>query len=83
MEIQQKENEKLTSFVHHFKIEAKRCDFNNDTSTIHIFIKSLKDTHNITEKDPQTLSEVIKLVEKLSTAQVSVLYYPHSEHDVQ
>ena len=70
MEIQQKENETLASYAHHFKAEAKRCNFINDTALIHIFIKGLKDAHNVVEKvyeiDPQTWSEVIKLAEKLN-----------------
>ena len=53
-------------------MESKRYDFNGDTTLIYIFIKSLWDVHNITrkvyEKDPQTLSEAIKLV-KLNMAQ--------------
>ena len=57
----------MLAYTHHFKTEAKRCDFNNDTTSIHIFIKGLKDAHNIAgkvyKKDPQTLSEVIRLVE--------------------
>ena len=73
MEIQQKENETLVADIHHFKREAKRCDFSNDTVTICIIVKGLKDVHNIAEKvyenHPQTLSEVIRLVEKLNTAQ--------------
>ena len=52
---------------------AKRCDFNNNATIISIFVKGLRDTHNIAgkvyEKDLQALSEVIKLVEKLNTAQ--------------
>ena len=44
--------------------------FNSNTATIQIFVKGLQDVHNIAakiyEKDPQALSEVIKLVEKLS-----------------
>ena len=72
MEIQQKE-ETIAAYVHHFKTKAKGCDFIKYTATNHIFIKGLKDAHNITEKvykkDPQTLSQVIKSVEKLDTAQ--------------
>ena len=49
MEIQQKENKTLAAYVHHFKTEAKRCYFNNDTATICIFIKGLKDVHNVAE----------------------------------
>ena len=63
MEIQQKANETLAAYIHHFKMEVKRCNFNDDTSAIHIFIKGLRNAHNITEKvykkAPQNLSEVI------------------------
>ena len=73
MEIQQRDNGPLAFYVHCFKTEGKRCDFNSDTTTICIFVKGLWDSHSIIvkiyEKDPQTLSEVIKLVEKLNTAQ--------------
>ena len=69
MEIQQKGNWILAAYAHSFKMEAKRCD----TVAICIFVKGLWDTCNITgkvyKKDLQTLSEVIKLVEKLNTAQ--------------
>ena len=73
MEIRQKENETLAAYIYHFKIEAKRCDFNNGTAAIHIFVKGLKDKHNIAgkicKKDLKTLSEEIRLVEKFNTAQ--------------
>ena len=39
MEIQQKGNETLATYVHHSKTEAKRCDFSSDTAIICIFIK--------------------------------------------
>ena len=67
MEIQQKEHEMLAAYIHCFKTEAKRCDFNNDTFTICIFVKGIKDAHNFAEKcrkGPSDFSEVIKLVEK-------------------
>ena len=71
MEIQQMDNETLAACVHCFKMEAKRCDFNSDTGAICIFVKGLWDTHNIAakvyEKDPRTLLEVTKLMEKLNT----------------
>ena len=73
MEIQQKENETLAAYVHHFKMEAKRCDFNNDTATMCTFIKGLWDAHRVAaklyEKDHQTLSEAIKLAVKLNIVQ--------------
>ena len=67
MEIQQKDNETLAAYIHHFKTVAKQCAFNNDTVAIHIFVKGLWDAH--TKKYPQTLAEVITLVEKLNAAQ--------------
>ena len=42
MDIQQKEKESLAAYIHHFKREASRCKFDNDTTTIRIFIKGLK-----------------------------------------
>ena len=63
MEIPQSDNEILAAYVHCFKMEAKKFDFNSDTATIYILTKGLWDAHNITakvyEKDPQTLLEVI------------------------
>ena len=73
MDIQQTDKESLATYVHRFKREANRCKFNNDTATIRIFLKGLKNAHTIATKvyetGPQTLSEAIKEVEKLQTAQ--------------
>ena len=73
MDIQQTDKESLATYVHRFKWEANRCKFNNDTATIRIFLKGLKNAHTIAtkvyEKGPQTLSEAIKEVEKLQEAQ--------------
>ena len=73
MDIQQTDKESLATYVHRFKQEANRCKFNNDTTTIRIFLKGLKNAHTIAtkvyKKGPQTLSEAIKEVEKLQTAQ--------------
>ena len=72
IEIQQKDNETLAAYIHHLKTAAKQCAFDNDNVVVCIFVKGLRDTPNITskiyEKDPQTLTEVIQLVEKLSAA---------------
>ena len=69
MDIQQTDKESLATYVHRFKQEANRCKFNNDATTIRIFLKGLKNAHTIAtkvyEKDPRTLSETIKEVEKL------------------
>ena len=39
MDIQQTDMESLATYVHRFKWEASRCKFNNDTTTIRIFLK--------------------------------------------
>ena len=52
--------------------DANRCKFDNDTATIQIFLKGLKNMHTIAtkvyEKGPQTLSKAIKEVEKLQAS---------------
>ena len=47
MDIQQWEKESLAAFVHWFETEAKWCNFMNNTATIRIFIKGLKNTHSL------------------------------------
>ena len=47
MEMQQKEKESHTTHIHHFKREAKRCNFTNNTATIRIFVKGLKNAHSL------------------------------------
>ena len=73
MDIQQKEKESLATYIHHFKGEAKWCNFTNSATTIRIFIKGLKNAHTIatqgSEKSPQTLADAISEVEKLQAAQ--------------
>ena len=73
MDIQQTDRESLATYVHRFKWEASRCKFNNDATTIRIFLKGLKNAHTIAtkvyEKGPQTLAEAIKEVKKLQAAQ--------------
>ena len=67
MDIQQMDKESLATHVHRFKWEASRCKFINDTVTIRIFLKGLKNAHTIAtklyEKGHQTLMEAIKEVE--------------------
>ena len=78
MDIQQTDKESLATYVHRFKWEASRCKFNNDTATIRIFLKGLKNAHTIAtkvyEKGPQTLSEAIK---KLKNSRQHSKYLPH------
>ena len=47
MEKQQKEKESLTAYNHHFKREAKRCNFTDNTATIRIFVKGLRNAHTL------------------------------------
>ena len=47
IEIQQREMESLTVYIHHFKREAKRCNFTNNAVTIRIFVKGLKNAHSL------------------------------------
>ena len=47
MEIQQKEKESLTMYMHCFKREAKRCNFTNNAATIRIFVKGLKNAPSL------------------------------------
>ena len=84
MDIQQKEKESLAAYVHLFKWEANRCKFDNNGTTIRIFIKGLKNAHTLAtkfyEKGPQSLADTIKEVEKLWAAQqlTSTLLPPSS-----
>ena len=87
MEIQQKEKESLTVYIHHFKREAKRCNFMNNTATIRIFVKGLKNAHSLAtqiyEKGPQTLADVISEVKKLqATKQLTATLIPSSTVNV-
>ena len=47
MEIQQKERESLAAYIHRFKREADRCNFDNNAATIHIFVKGLRNAHTL------------------------------------
>ena len=81
MDIQQTDKESLATYVHRFQWEASRCKFNNDTTTIRIFLKGLKNAHAIAtkvyEKGPQTSTEAIKEVEKLqATQQITSTHLP-------
>ena len=67
MEIQQKEKESLAVCIHHFKREAKKCNFPNCAATMRIFVNGLKNAHTLSasiyEKGPQTLANAISKVE--------------------
>ena len=74
MDIQQQEKESLAAYIHRFKMEAKRCNFTNDVTTIRIFVKGLKNAHSLAthiyEEGPQMLTDTISEVEKLNPTQL-------------
>ena len=73
MEIQQKDSETLTAYIHRFKKEAKHCDFDSHPAKIRIFLKGLINSSRITpsvyQKGPTTIEDAISIVEKISSAQ--------------
>ena len=73
MEIQQKDSETLTAYIHRFKKEAKHCDFNSHPAKIRIFLKGLINSSKIAPgvyiKGPTTIEDAISIVEKISSAQ--------------
>ena len=83
MEIQQQEKESLAVFIHHFKTETRCYIFTNDTATIRIFLKGLRNAHSLASriyrKDPQTQKDTITKVEKLNAAkQLTAAILPSS-----
>ena len=73
MEIQQKDSETLTAYIHRFKKEAKHCNFDLHPAKIRIFLKGLINSSRITpsiyEKGPTTIEDAIGIVKKISSAQ--------------
>ena len=73
MEIQQKDSETLTAYIHRFKKEAKHCNFDSHPAKIRIFLKRLINSSKIApgvyEKGPTTIEDAIGIVEKISSAQ--------------
>ena len=73
MEIQQKDSETLTAYIHRFKKEAKYCNFDSHPAKIRIFLKGLINSSKIApgvyEKGPETIKDTIHIVEKISSAQ--------------
>ena len=87
MDIQQKDTESLADYIQRFKMEAKRCNFNNNAATMQIFVKGLKNAHTLAarvyEKGPQTLTDAISEVEKLQAAQqLTATLFPSSTVNV-
>ena len=74
MEIQQKDSETLTAYIHRFKKEAKHCDFNSHPAKIRIFLKGLINSSRIApivyEKRPTTIEDAISIVEKIAQPNV-------------
>ena len=73
MEIQQKDSETLTAYIHRFKKEAKHCDFDSHPAKIRIFLKGLINSSRIApsvyEQGPTTIEDAIRIVEKINSAQ--------------
>ena len=73
MEIQQKDSETLTAYIHRFKKEAKHCDFDSHPAKIRILLKGLINSSKIApgvyEKGPTTIEDAIGVVKKISSAQ--------------
>ena len=82
IEIQGKEKESLAVYIHCFKRDAKRCNLTNNTVTIRIFVKGLKNVHSLAtqiyKKGPQTLADAISEVEKLQATQLTATLIPSS-----
>ena len=73
IEIQQKDSETLTAYIHRFKKEAKHCDFDSHPAKLRIFLKGLINSSKIApgvyKKGATTIEDAIGIVEKISSAQ--------------
>ena len=73
MEIQQKDSETLTAYIHRFKKKAKHCNFDSHPAKIRIILKGLINSSRIApsvyKKGPTTIEDAIGIVEKISSAQ--------------
>ena len=82
MEIQQKDSETLTTYIHRFKKEAKHCDFNSHPAKIRIFLKGLINSSRITpsvyKKGPTTIEDAIGIYQ-LSPMYSSVIFSESSD----
>ena len=72
-EIQQKDSETLTAYIHTLKKETKHCNFNSHPAKIRIFLKGLINSSKIApgvyKKGPETIKDAISIVERISLAQ--------------
>ena len=84
IEIQQKDSETLTAYIHRFKKEAKHCDFNSHPAKIRIFLKELINSSKIApgvyEKGPNIIEDAISIVEKISSAQCIAASFSQNHH---
>ena len=82
MEIQQKDSETLTAYIHRFKKEAKHGNFDSHPAKIRIFLKGLINSSKIApgvyEKGPTTIEDAIGIVEKISSAQHIAASFSHN-----
>ena len=67
--------------------EAKRCNFNNSTAKIRIFIKGVRNAQmlatHVYEKGPQTLANAVSEIKKLqATQQLTTTLIPSSTVNV-
>ena len=82
MEIQQKDSETLTAYIHRFKKEAKHCNFHLHPAKIRIFLKGLINSSKIAlsvyKKGPTIIEDTIRIVEKISSAQCIAVSFSQS-----
>ena len=66
MEIQQKDSETVTAYIHRFKKEAKHCNFDSHPAKVRIFLKGLINSSKIApgvyKKGPTTIEDAIQIV---------------------
>ena len=79
MEIQQKDSETLTAYIHRFKKEVKHCDFRSHPAKIQIFLKGLINSSSIVpgvyKKGSATIEDAIE--NQLSSMHSSI-FFPES-----
>ena len=85
MEIQQRDSETLTAYIHRFKKEAKHCNFDSHPAKIRIFLKGLINSSKIApsvyEKGPTTIEDTIRdSRENQLSSTYSSLVFPESSN---
>ena len=73
MEIQQKDSEMQTAYIHRFKKEEKHCDFDSHPAKIRIFLKGLINSSKIApgvyKNGQETIEDAISIAKRISSAQ--------------